>query len=791
MATASRIGYTFTGWNTQADGSGETIVAPYTYTMPDNITVYAQYVANVYRATFDKQGGTGGSDGVDAVYDSAMPMGSDVTAPTRIGYTFQGYYAQKNGAGTKYYNADMTSAHNWDFAEQTVIYAHWSANTYAVTLNKKGGSGGTSSVNAIYGSVMPSATKPTKTGCTFQGYFSGENGTGVKYYNADMTSANSWNIASATTLYASWDANEYTVILDKQGGSGGSDSVTAKYMSEMPSATAPTKFGYTFKGYYSEANGGGTKYYNDNMTSSHNWNFASGKTLYAYWVGNQYEIIFNKQGGSGGSNSVLVRYGSPMPEGNVTAPTRSGGWTFKGYYDGPNGTGAKYYDGTNMTGVKNWDKNSGATLYAYWEEAIYKITLVLYDGMATSVNVKYGEEIVPSYAPSRSHYEFKGYYSGQNGTGTCYVGSEVGQPYPTTYDYYQIVPKRTGVKWMIEGDGTLYAYWELIRTSYEITVISIGKGNLNSRTVNLTSNQQITLYANTPDGYTFDSWHINGRIYNTENVTYTFELHRSYSTGKLTIFNPDFTGSAINSDGSIILHFQQNECLAEGTMITLADGSQKAVEQLTGDELLLVWNLNTGSFDAAPILFIDYEKEKEYSVINLYFSDGTKVKIIGEHGFWDINLNKYVYFDKENAEQYVGHLFNKQVVDENGAMTWAAVQLTNVVITKEVTTAWSPVTYEHLCYYVNGLLSMPGGISGLFNIFEVDADLMQYDYAAIERDIQEYGLFTYEEFAAMLPVSEEMFEAFSGQYLKIAMGKGLITVERLQYLIERYSVFFE
>lgn len=53
-----------------------------------------------------------------------------------------------------------------------------------------------------------------------------------------------------------------------------------------------------------------------------------------------------------------------------------------------------------------------------------------------------------------------------------------------------------------------------------------------------------------------------------------------------------------------------------------------------------------------------------------------------------------------------------------------------------------------------------------------------------------YGLFTYEEFAEILPVPEVIFEAFGGQYLKIAIGKGIITHEKLEELIVRYSKFF-
>ena len=229
-------------------------------------------------------------------------------------------------------------------------------------------------------------------------------------------------------------------------------------------------------------------------------------------------------------------------------------------------------------------------------------------------------------------------------------------------------------------------------------------------------------------------------------------------------------------------------CIVAGTLITLADGTQEAVEELTGNEMLLVWNMATGTLDAAPILFIDSDPVAMYSVINLYFSDGTQVKVISEHGFWDYNLNEYVYLDKD-AAQYVGHWFNKLSTDENGNSVSEKVQLVNVVIQDEYTTAWSPVTYGHYCYYVNGMLSMPGGIEGMFNIFEVDAETMKYDEAQMQADIAQYGLFTYEEFAELFPVLEEVFEAFNGQYLKVAMGKGLIDAEGSQTLIERYREF--
>ena len=225
-----------------------------------------------------------------------------------------------------------------------------------------------------------------------------------------------------------------------------------------------------------------------------------------------------------------------------------------------------------------------------------------------------------------------------------------------------------------------------------------------------------------------------------------------------------------------------DNCITPDTLITLADGSQKRVDELTGDELLLVWNLETGGYDVAPIVFVDNDAEAAYNVIHLNFSDNSEVKVIYEHGFFDIDMGEYVYITEENCADYIGHRFVKQGdMDEN---TWEVVTLNNAYIETEVTTAWSPVTAEHLCYYTNGVLSMPGGIEGLFNIFEVDTDIMAYDAELMVQDIEQYGLFTYEDFDDMIP--ESAYEVFNGDFLKVAIGKGMLTWDDIAYLAERY-----
>ena len=79
---------------------------------------------------------------------------------------------------------------------------------------------------------------------------------------------------------------------------------------------------------------------------------------------------------------------------------------------------------------------------------------------------------------------------------------------------------------------------------------------------------------------------------------------------------------------------------------------------------------------------------------------------------------------------------------------------------------------------------MPSGIAGLFNIFEVDTDIMAYNAEMMAQDIEEYGLFTYDDFEDLIP--EVAYEVFNGDILKVAIGKGMLTWEDIEYLAERY-----
>ena len=54
----------------------------------------------------------------------------------------------------------------------------------------------------------------------------------------------------------------------------------------------------------------------------------------------------------------------------------------------------------------------------------------------------------------------------------------------------------------------------------------------------------------------------------------------------------------------------------------------------------------------------------------------------------------------------------------------------------------------------------------------------------MQADIEKYGLYTYEEFAEY--VTYEQFMAFNGPYLKVLVGRGVVTYEQIIELISIY-----
>ena len=85
---------------------------------------------------------------------------------------------------------------------------------------------------------------------------------------------------------------------------------------------------------------------------------------------------------------------------------------------------------------------------------------------------------------------------------------------------------------------------------------------------------------------------------------------------------------------------------------------------------------------------------------------------------------------------------------------------------------------------INDTLSMPGGLKGLFNIFEYDRGTLKYNEQKMARDIETYGLFTYDDFKDFM--SYEVYEALPIPFLKVSIGKGLVTWEELMGYVDAF-----
>lgn len=287
----SRKGYTFNGWNTKADGKGTSYkdkqsVSNLTTTKNDTVNLYAQWKANQYKVMFDGNGNTGGSapTTITADYDTSITIPE--TTPTKTGYTFTGWKADKvykPGDSYKITDKDVT------------LVAQWKINTYTVTFtNENGNAIKTETVE--HGSDATAPEPPVKTGYTFNKW--------DKSFN---------NITGNITVKSVYTINEYTVkFTDGFGNELKSEKI--KYNNAATPPTQPQKEGYRFIGW--------DKAY-DKITGD--------ITVNAKWI-QQFNVAFTDgQGNILKTEIVDKNTNATAPE----IPTRKG-YTFAGWDNGFN-----------------------------------------------------------------------------------------------------------------------------------------------------------------------------------------------------------------------------------------------------------------------------------------------------------------------------------------------------------------------------------------------------------------------------------------------------------------------
>lgn len=333
--------------------------------------------------------------------------------------------------------------------------------------------------------------------------------------------------------------------------------------------------------------------------------------------------------------------------------------------------------------------------------------------------------------------------------------------------------------WQINGTGTIYTAGQEIGINEDTTFIAVWSDkykltfNLDGGTLEGINNNTVYYYA--PDetvninnfgkpaktDYNFDGWSATNAEINGNTLVFTE-----------------------SSKNGIILKatYSESGCFATGSLITMADGTQKPVEQLKPGDLVLVYNHTTGKFDVAPIMVYFQMGERMYQVLNLKFDNGTVVKVLYGHTFVDASTNKYVEITANNVEEYLNHKFYN-IGSDNKLDTTTLVAYE---ITTEYTGCYSIFTAVHYNHFVDGMLAFTDDFIGIVNIFEM-TDGLKYDEELKEKDINKYGLYTYDEWSEYL--SYEEFVGFNIAELKVAVGKGYITKEEIIGYILHYKSY--
>ena len=301
------------------------------------------------------------------------------------------------------------------------------------TVSERSFSGCTSLESVVFGSSVETIEYSAFSNCTNlkESYFLGNNPTSIGDYNESLTNAewyylpfaDDFSKGSVSTSYdsVSFDSNGGYILVDDV-----EEEIYTKYADNGRVAVPnnPQQEGYTFVGWYDNANCSGEKV---NVSTA---KISKDVTYYAKWEKNTYRIYFDPRGGSVSSGGKDVAYGEAI--GQLPTPVLSGD-TFNGWYLGMNSSGPKYTATTKMPA-------KDIVLYAGWENND-SATTVVFDTQGGSfiapVSVNSGDKITKPAKPTKTGYEFIGWYKESN--------------HNTKFDFENEE---------INGNTTIYALWK-------------------------------------------------------------------------------------------------------------------------------------------------------------------------------------------------------------------------------------------------------------------------------------------------------------------------------------------
>lgn len=413
-----QAGFEFVGWYTKDSPKEYDFSTPVT----GDLDLYAKWQPSYCNVTFDLNGHP------DAKNPPALHLvkhGQSVTepspAPEEYGYTFGGWYKKQTCPN------DSKFDFNTSITDHITLYAKWEINKYTVTFDFNTGKPSTPKTEEVeYGSSVSKPTEPTHTGYTFGGWYTDKDCTDGNEFTFGADGKSTTSITDHLPLYAKWTKNSYTVTFDVDGQTDLISPVSVEHGNGVSKPTDPTKEGYTFDGWYTDATYT-NKYtlWGDSITGN--------TTFYARWNVNQYALTIHYTDTD--STTKSYDYGTTI---KLDIPQRDG-YTFDGWI-------VQTEDDKMEAPTLNLNQSlqyeftmpaSNVTLTAKWLKDAYTVT---FNGMEheldiVRINVKRNTPVDKPADPVDDGYTFHGWYTDKDCT--------------TAFDFNT----------PITADTTLYAKW--------------------------------------------------------------------------------------------------------------------------------------------------------------------------------------------------------------------------------------------------------------------------------------------------------------------------------------------
>ena len=288
--TMTRTGYTFTGWNTAANGSGTPYTEGARYSSDANLTLYAQWQPNTYTVTFDGNNHTSGST-TSQTFTYGVPQNLNANGFQRTDCTFAGWNTAANGSGTSY-----AEGASYTLDASITLYAQWTRWNQVEPVQFDVGAGNVNfNTQVTLSTATPNATiHYTVNGSGEQIGSAGQSVVITITSDATISAYGTCDgMIQSTETSITYKLNTYTVSYDGNGSDGGAvpgvQSFTSGSSATVTGAGTMTRTGYTFTGWNTAADGTGTSY-----AGGTSYTATGDITLYAQW---EVDIISKLTGG--------------------------------------------------------------------------------------------------------------------------------------------------------------------------------------------------------------------------------------------------------------------------------------------------------------------------------------------------------------------------------------------------------------------------------------------------------------------------------------------------------------